>query len=354
MIAAIYCRKSTEQAVAAEMKSVVRQEENARAFAVKNGWSVCDVFVDDGISGAEFAKRPGFQRMLAASRERRYAILIVSEQKSIGREMSETAYVIKQLALDGVEVFEYVHGRSLTPKTWMDKVMSAVQSGADEAHRVASAERIHEAQSRLARNGYVCGGRTYGYRNVTVTNGVDAWGYPLRSHVDRVPEPAEAAVVLQIYQLFDSGLGLKNIAKRLTSEKAPPPRPYHRKDGSLPKPGWAPSTVRAILMRDIYRGAPTWNQRKKRNAWGQQAEEARPESEWQRATREDLRIVPEDLWARVAARRKETEGHVLRFDSGRMAGRPTKSAVVNLLAGMAQCSECGGGMVVEQGGGAAK
>ena len=56
-----------------------------------------------------------------------FKVLIVSEQKSIGREMSETGYVIKQLAEAGVEIFEYVHGRSLTPKNYIDKVMSSLQ-----------------------------------------------------------------------------------------------------------------------------------------------------------------------------------------------------------------------------------
>ena len=62
MIAAIYARKSTDQKVSDEAKSVVRQVENARAFAAKNGWVVEDrfIFVDEGISGAEFAKRPAF------------------------------------------------------------------------------------------------------------------------------------------------------------------------------------------------------------------------------------------------------------------------------------------------------
>jgi len=56
--------------------------------------------------------------------------LIVSEQKSIGRELFETNFTIKQLALAGVEVFDYLHGRSLTPKTWLDKITGAVQSAA--------------------------------------------------------------------------------------------------------------------------------------------------------------------------------------------------------------------------------
>ena len=69
MIAAIYARKSTDQAgVADDQKSVARQIEHARAYAIAKGWRVDEqfVFVDDGISGAEFANRPGFLRLMNA------------------------------------------------------------------------------------------------------------------------------------------------------------------------------------------------------------------------------------------------------------------------------------------------
>jgi DNA invertase Pin-like site-specific DNA recombinase len=73
MIAAIYARKSTEQlGVADEQRSVARQIEHARLDAVRKGWTVTDeyVFVDDGISGAEFATRPGFVRLMNALKPR--------------------------------------------------------------------------------------------------------------------------------------------------------------------------------------------------------------------------------------------------------------------------------------------
>jgi DNA invertase Pin-like site-specific DNA recombinase len=63
MIAAIYPRKSTEQlGVTDEQESVTRQVEHERVYALRKGWTLDDacVFVDDGISGAEFANRPGF------------------------------------------------------------------------------------------------------------------------------------------------------------------------------------------------------------------------------------------------------------------------------------------------------
>ena len=40
MIAAIYARKSTEQAVADEAKSVRRQIDHARQYAARKGWTV--------------------------------------------------------------------------------------------------------------------------------------------------------------------------------------------------------------------------------------------------------------------------------------------------------------------------
>jgi DNA invertase Pin-like site-specific DNA recombinase len=41
MVAAVYCRKSTDQsAVADEAKSVTRQLAHARAYAVRKGWTV--------------------------------------------------------------------------------------------------------------------------------------------------------------------------------------------------------------------------------------------------------------------------------------------------------------------------
>ena len=73
MIAAVYCRKSTDQSgVSDEQKSVARQVEHGRQYATRKGWTVDDacVFVDDGISGAEFANRPGFLRLMNALKPR--------------------------------------------------------------------------------------------------------------------------------------------------------------------------------------------------------------------------------------------------------------------------------------------
>jgi DNA invertase Pin-like site-specific DNA recombinase len=111
MTAAIYARKSNEQSgITDDQKSVARQVDHARAFATAKGWTVADVHVyaDDGISGAEFAARPGFLRLMNALKPSPpFEVLIMSEESRLGREQIEVSYALKQLVTSGVRVFCY-------------------------------------------------------------------------------------------------------------------------------------------------------------------------------------------------------------------------------------------------------
>jgi DNA invertase Pin-like site-specific DNA recombinase len=94
MIAAIYARKSTDQgAVADEAKSVRRQiHRRSRPIARRAGADMPDahVYVDDRISGAEFANRPGFVRLMNTLKPHPpFQALIVSEESRLGREQIE-------------------------------------------------------------------------------------------------------------------------------------------------------------------------------------------------------------------------------------------------------------------------
>ena|SRR5215470_1478681 len=106
MIAAIYARKSTDQSsIPDEQKSIVRQIEHARVYAAMKGWRVDEsfIFVYDGISGAEFANRPGFLRLMNVLGPRPpFDVLIMSEESWLGREQIEVLYAMKQLVTAGV------------------------------------------------------------------------------------------------------------------------------------------------------------------------------------------------------------------------------------------------------------
>src|SRR5260370_37192105 len=106
MKAAIYARKSTDDNDRdADNKSVTRQVERAKAYAHARGWTVAEehIYVDDGISGAEFRHRPSLLRML--NHLRSFDIIVMSELSRLGREMTHTATVLGQIRAVGVRTW---------------------------------------------------------------------------------------------------------------------------------------------------------------------------------------------------------------------------------------------------------
>ena len=223
MIAAIYARKSTEQnGLGDEEKSVTRQIAHARAYAARKGWTVAPahVYSDDGISGAEFVKRPGFLRLMNALRPHApFQVLIMSEESRLGRESIEVAYALKALVQAGVRVFLYLEDRERTLDSPTDKLMMNVAAFADEVEREKARQRTADAMLRKARAGHVTGGRIYGYDNVEVA---DAEGR--RQHVLRQVNAAQAAVIRRIFALCAEGHGFTRIAKALNEDGVAPPR----------------------------------------------------------------------------------------------------------------------------------
>jgi site-specific DNA recombinase len=186
----------------------------------------------------------------------------------------------------GVRVFFYLEDRERTFDSPTDKLLMSVTAFADELERQKAGLRVHDAMSRKARAGHVTGGRVFGYDNLEV---LDNSGH--RSHVERRINEAEAAVVRRIFEMSAAGAGLTRITKALNEDGVPAPRPQQGRPV-----GWAPSTVRAVLLRELYRGVIVWNQSRKRDHWGQQHQHARPETEWMRVPAPHLQIVPDGQW----------------------------------------------------------
>ena len=172
VIAAILARKSTDQpGVPDEEKSVTRQVEQARAYAARKGWIVDEryIFVDDGVSGAEFVKRPGFIRLMNALSPRPpFQVLIMSEESRLGREQIATAYALLQIIDAGVRVFFYLEDRERTLDSATEKAMFTLTSFGAELEREKARQRTYDAMLRKAKALHVTGGRVYGFDNVDV------------------------------------------------------------------------------------------------------------------------------------------------------------------------------------------
>ena len=339
MNAAIYARKSTDQSgVADHEKSVTRQIEHATAYATGKGWTVAPahIYSDDGISGAEFANRPGFLRLMnALTPAPPFDVLIVSELSRLGREQLETGYALKQLSQAGVAVWSYLEDREIVLETPTDKFLMSAVSFAAEIEREKARQRTHDALLRKARACHVTGGRVFGYDNVEMVgpSGV-------RSHVERRINGGEAAVVRAIFERCARGEGLKGIAKGLNADGVPTPRAQQGR----PR-GWAPSSVRAVLHRPLYRGEIVWNRTQKRDTWGQSHRRNRPPADRVSVSAEALRIVPEPLWQAAHARmstRRDAYRQWKRGSGGAPDGRGVRTRY--FLTGFGRCDVCGGSM----------
>jgi site-specific DNA recombinase len=336
MIAAIYARKSTEQAgVADDQKSVARQLDHARTYATAKGWMADDryQYVDDGISSAEFANRPGFLRLMNALKPRPpFQVLIMSEESRLGREAIETAYALKQLVTAGVRVFFYLEDRERTFDSPTDKLMMSVTAFADELEREKARQRTYDAMQRKARAGHVTGGRVFGYDNVRTEQG----------HVERRINAAEAPIVRRVFQLSAEGHGVKTIAKRLNAEGVRSPRAQQGRSQT-----WAPSSVRAVLHHDVYRGVIAWNRTRKRTIWGQRKQASKPATDWITVPAPHLAIVSEADW-RAAHARIQSAGVINRRGRVRSVGGrpPAGTASKYLLTNLVRCGCCGGSLHV--------
>ena len=345
--AAIYARKSTDDNDRnPENKSVTRQVDRAKAYAESKGWRVDDefVFTDDGISGAEFKKRPGLLRMLNALKQ--FDVVVMSELSRLGREQTQTAHVLAELYGKGRRVFFYLTDEELRFKTAVDKFMVGAVSFGAELEREKASQRARDALERKAANGYNAGGACYGYDNVPVF-AKNGHGEQVKSHTDYKINTAQAEAVRAIFRAYAAGHGHTTIAKALNGsreERGPKgqrrrvlrrdlteirARYFSKCDTASPKRGkrgtgsWSPSAIREILYRQRYCG---------RVPFGSTVTD-----------RPDLRIVDEVLWQRVQQRLRDVRSTYIR-DGGHWWGRP--SAEKYLLSGIGKCSSCGKSIVV--------
>ena len=105
MIVALYARRSHEQNVSDEEKSVTRQLERGRAFADERGWQVIEEYVDDGISGALSTKLVNRARFLAAAAEGKFSAVIVRDYDRLSRDDREGPGFVYTLQDCGVEIW---------------------------------------------------------------------------------------------------------------------------------------------------------------------------------------------------------------------------------------------------------
>ena len=322
MRAAIYARMSTDKQ---SKDSPADQIARCREFAAARGWIVIEdcVTQDAGISGASRHNRPALIALMARIRE--WEVLLCWDFARLTRNEEDLGWIRNRLKATKKDAVAVSTGRSI------HDLGSRVEGVIAAEYLEKLALDTHRGLRGRAEQGLAVGGNPYGYATEPLQR--DAHGAPVPKTGFRwVVHPVEAEVVQRIFALYIAGAGWKEIANRLNQEGVPTPRARGHKG----KRGtWSPSALRGVLTNPIYRGELVWNRSQWIRDHGADHEKPkrrrhdRPESEWVRVERPELRIVDDETWAaaateltrRAAAYVRTADGRYLATHTARTAKR---------------------------------
>ncbi len=326
-LVAVYARYSSDNQRDASIEDQVRL---CRERAEREGWTIATVFEDRAISGASML-RPGLQELLQRARAGCFQVVLCEALDRLSRDQADVASIYKQLSFDGVQIVTLAEGPVNELHIGLKGTMNALylKDLGDKTHRGLRG-RVEDGRSG--------GGIAYGY---DVVRELDARGEPIRG--GRTVNDAEAAIVHRVFREYANGKSPVAIARDLNCEGVPGPQ------GQL----WQGTTIRGhvtrgtgLLNNELYVGRLVWNRQRyvKNPATGKRVSRLNPPEE--RIVHEvpELRIVDDELWARVKARQ---EG--IRNSEGVTKARKREfwkhRRPRHLLTGLVHCEVCGSAMV---------
>lgn len=337
--AALYARYSTDKQSAFSVDDQFRECEQA---AEKEGFVVVARYGDPELSGGT-ARRPDYQRMLAAARRREFDVIVAEDYSRLWRNMAEQAPRLAELADLGIHV-----AAGGAPRGEGGDMINAVQGVMNAAYRKEIARRTRRGLKGKAIRGKSTGGRAYGYTSADDPAGeTNKDGSPAKV---RVIDPERAQHVRWIFEQYALGWSTRRIAIELNERGVPSPgaswkRKTRRRDGK-----WLDSTINGnILDNPLYAGDMIYNRVSMPHS--EQDSSVRfklpqPKASWIERHDEALRIIPQALWDRVRARRANlTAGNRLikpAPESSRRPGARGGKALKYPLSGLLTCAQCDG------------
>jgi site-specific DNA recombinase len=312
---AIYLRKSTDQ----QEQSIGRQRDAATRYAASRGYRVVAEYVDEGIAGDVFDRRPDFQKMLAAAGRGEFGVILVDEPSRLSRQnvIELIEKVIAPLRRHGVKI-DTVSKGPLDYQSLAGIIMMTVHAHKSEDEVRDLSRRVLGGMVRRALAGewfgWIC---PFGLR---VVRQVDpATGEVLSREVVFGPDVEVWAVRFIFDAVANRGWKLRQVCRELEARGVKPPvgngRGRNKAGGR-----WYHGTVRKIVLNRKYVGDLPWNDTHvgKYSAWkaGKVEQSGAVNRRRRRNDDEDVIMIPDaipalvdrDTFARAAAALERNQG----------------------------------------------
>src|SRR5215831_14320620 len=210
----------------------------------------------------------------------------------VGRETYRTNIALLEIAEAGCRIFTYADGQEVKLDSPLAKQMLSVRNYAAEDFRQQIADKTGETMRLKARAGHVTGTRTFGYDHIAVGD-----------HFERQINTQEAAVVVRIFEMAAEGYGNRRIINTLRAEHVPAPG----------KQGWSKEVIKTLLRNKLYIGVLEFGKSRAAARGGAAGKRAAVTmDDWVVVPLPGIRIVSDELWARVQQRKALTRQHYLR------------------------------------------
>ena len=325
-IVGMYVRLSRDDERAGESLSIENQKAILNEYIEKQGFTLYDIYVDDGISGTTF-DRPGVKRLLDDAKQGVINTVLVKDMSRFGRNYIMVGqyldYVFPAFGIRFIALSDNIDTENKDPAA-MD--MMPITNVFNEWWAAATSKKLRAVRIQNAKKG---------------KNGMShaPYGYILGTDEKRTLQVNEevAPIVRRIFEMRAQGLTPRKIADVLNAEKVLTPNDYRlSKTGVTAVPSslhlWNTSVLRTLLDNPAYIGTlaqhRTTTVSYKNHKW-----QRRPKEDWIVIENAHEPIISKELWDRV----KEVESSVSH-------GKHTKRGYMHPLSGLLYCADCGAKM----------
>lgn len=321
--AVVYARISREEEAAGTgVESTQIQVRDGRAAIDADGWiEVAEPLVDRGISGAEFQKRTKLRELLALAKKGAFDVVVVRDQKRIGRDAARAVHALVELDNAGVRVW-YYQQRKFAELGGTEFIVTAADGYAAENERKSNNANIKRALRERAASGLATGARIFGYTSVPIEGARPNKNGHLPKKLEIDAE--QAAVIIRVGEEFVRCGGSYRATAHALNEAGV---------RSSTQGLWFHKLVRAVLQRPQYRGYITYAKCHTRYRGGTAIREVAPAADVIRVDRPDLMLWPPDLLRKIDALMARV--------------RPSHSPQArtrHLASSLVGCSVCGSGL----------
>ena len=317
----LYTRLSNDDDPA--QNSLQNQQEICRAFAEKQGWMIVGSSTDDNISGMNFSRR-GLDILTAAVQAKQVDAVLVKDLSRLGRHRTQTALFIDFLRQQQVRVISVTEGVDTFCEE--DDLMIGVRGLMNDYYAKDIGKKIRAGYRQKQKEGIVI---------------TPPFGYFKDKNTKRVVIVEEAAETIRlIFTAYNSGCGLKAIARMLNERKCKTPaqmqlemlnkRLPYTQDHISKKYLWD-ATMKARILRDESYVGTLICHKSERNKINKTFRFTEPEEQFRHENYLPPIITPE-LWEQT---------QMMLAERKRLNVRAAPSQEILRYSGLLRCEDCG-------------